>query len=265
VKEYKVLDHGFVRVIDSMGSDEAVIQAARISYGREDVEGGKGLIQYLTRHRHSTPIEAAVIKLGIRMPIFVARQFVRHRNATINEKSLRYVKAERLYYLPEAYHKASTSSKQGRSDVVVPLSEKYRERVQAHCEFGFALYEDMIEAGVAPEEARQHLPLNTYTDWIWKIDLHNLLHFLKLRTDQTAQHEIREYAKVIEKIVEEWCPVTFAAWAEHVRDAVTFSAKGITALRWVLEGDWRETLDMDLARIGVSAGERREMLEALDG
>ena len=259
---HHVLDHGFVRVIDYMGDDAAIVQAARVSYGAgtKAVSNDRGLIRYLVRHRHSTPLEMCEIKLHVKLPIFIARQWIRHRTANVNEYSARYSILDREFYLPEPDHLAAQSStnRQGRGDTLTAEQSAHilhllrRDATQA-----FDTYEDLInDAGdgkparddapqLARELARMNLTLNTYTQWYWKCDLHNLLHFLSLRIDSHAQYEIRVYAEVIAELVKVWVPHAWEAFNDYRLDAVTLSATEIGALRDTLRlyGNAADALD----------------------
>ena len=249
-----VLDHGFVRVIDYMGDDGAIVQAARVSYGRgtRRVSEDAGLIRYLMRHRHSTPFEMCEIKYHVKLPIFVARQWIRHRTANVNEYSARYSILDREFYLPAPEHLAaqSASNRQGRGDVLsgdeaAQVLDILREDA-ARCYDHYAemLNEDETGAardpsrqGLARELARMNLTLNTYTQWYWKIDLHNLLHFLSLRADPHAQYEIRAYADAMLRSVEAWVPIACAAFRDYRLGAVTLSAGMLAAVRRMLDGE----------------------------
>ncbi len=195
----KCLDKGFVRLVDSMGGDDAIVQAARVSYGQgtSKVSQDRGLIRYLMRHRHTTPFEMVEFKFHCKMPIFVARQWVRHRTANINEYSLRYSEARDEFYMPDPEHIQfqSALNKQGRmGEVPIELKQKVFDSFKEISERSFAIYSELNEAGVARELARSILPVNLYTEWYWKNDLHNLLHFVGLRSDSHAQYEIRVFS-----------------------------------------------------------------------
>jgi thymidylate synthase (FAD) len=235
-----VLDHGFIRVIDYMGTDDAVVQAARVSYGTGTKQRSedRGLIRYLMRHRHTTPFEMCEIKFHIKLPIFVARQWIRHRTANVNEYSARYSILDREFYVPEILAKQSDKNNQGRGEAI--SQEENDAALRLIKEFSEKAYENylnlmnvdeegnmavMDRAGIARELARMVLPTNFYTQWYWKIDLHNLLHFLSLRADSHAQHEIRVYAETIAQIVKSWVPVTFEAFEDYVVNGATLSAK----------------------------------------
>lgn len=264
-----VLDHGFVRVIDYMGDDAAIVQAARVSYGAgtRKVSEDAALIRYLLRHRHTTPFEMCEIKYHVRLPIFVARQWIRHRTANVNEVSARYSILDREFYLPapEALAAQSESNRQGRGAVlegeqaarVLDVLREDAMRCHDH-------YLDLLEPrdglpGLARELARMNLTLNTYTQWYWKCDLHNLLHFLALRAEAHAQYEIRVYAERMLETVAAWVPATYAAFRDCSLGAVTFTAPMLAVLRRMLAG---ETLDQ--AGSGLGKREWAEMMAALE-
>ncbi|CAI9120002.1 FAD-dependent thymidylate synthase [Brytella acorum] len=239
------LDHGFIRVVDYMGDDGAVVQAARVSYGRgtKKVSEDTGLIRYLMRHRHSTPFEMCEIKFHVKLPVFVARQWIRHRMANVNEYSARYSILDREFYLPtpEQISAQSQSNRQGRAEVLSPdkaaevLALLRRDATQCYDAYERLL--DPDQYGLARELARMNLTLNTYTQWYWKIDLHNLLHFVSLRADPHAQYEIRVYAEAILDVLRAWVPVTCAAFEEYRLGAFTFSAGMIRVLQRQLAGE----------------------------
>src|SRR3954462_15151382 len=253
-KAVPVLDHGFVRVIDYMGDDGAIVQAARVSYGRgtRRVSEDRGLINYLMRHRHTTPFEMCEIKYHVKLPIFVARQWIRHRTANVNEYSARYSILDNEFYIPAPEHLAAqaTVNRQGRGDVlqgaaarrVLDLLREDSER--AYAGYAAMLNEDEAGApldpawpGLARELARMNLSLNFYTQWYWKTDLHNLLHFLSLRADPHAQYEIRAYAETMLETVQRWVPLAHAAFLEYSLNAATISASGLAVLRRMLAGE----------------------------
>ncbi len=260
-----VLDHGFVRVVDYMGDDAAVVQAARVSYGRGTRRAleDEGLIRYLMRHHHSTPFEMCEIKFHVKLPIFVARQWIRHRTANVNEYSARYSILDKDYYIPEPGQLAaqSSSNRQGRGEV---LDSQTATRVLAllreDAEQTYGHYEEMLseETGLARELARMNLTLNTYTQWYWKTDLHNLFHFLRLRADSHAQYEIRVYAEAMMETVKAWVPLSYNAFCDYRLGAVTFSAKMMAVLRKLLADE-----PVDQASSGLSKREWAEMLAAL--
>ena len=265
-----VLDHGFVRVIDYMGDDAAVVQAARVSYGRgtRRVSEDAGLIGYLMRHRHSTPFEMCEIKFHIKLPIFVARQWIRHRTASVNEYSARYSVMDREFYIPAPEHLAaqSDSNRQGRGVSLEPARAAAVLEVLRHdaatCHDHYA---ELLEGGadggpgLARELARMNLTLNTYTQWYWKIDLHNLLGFLALRADPHAQYEIRAYAEPMLAVVEAWAPLTFRAFQEHRLGAATLSAGMLAVVRRRLAGE-----AVDQPGSGLSRREWAELAAVLE-
>ncbi len=224
----KCLDKGFVRLVDSMGGDGAIVQAARVSYGKgtSKMSQDRGLIRYLMRHRHTTPFEMVEFKFHCKMPIFVARQWVRHRTANINEYSLRYSEARDEFYYPEPENIQFQSSlnKQGRSGEVPPeLKQKVLDYFKENSERSFALYQELNKAGVARELARSLLPVNIYTEWYWKNDLHNLLHFIGLRSDSHAQYEIRVFSNAMAHYVKEKAPFAWEAYQDYVVHGMRFS------------------------------------------
>ena len=270
-----VLDHGFVRVIDYMGDDGAIVQAARVSYGKgtKQVREDAGLINYLMRHRHSTPFEMCEIKYHIKLPIFVARQWIRHRTANVNEYSARYSVLDREFYIPAPEHLAAQSdaNRQGRGDVlqgdeaakVLDLLKTDAARSYAHYEEMLNVREDGSEidpgrAGLARELARMNLPLNIYTQWYWKCDLHNLMHFLSLRADPHAQYEIRAYADVMLDTLKRWVPLTYAAFESHVLTGVKLSGPALEVVKRLLAGE-----AVDQADSRHSKREWRELMESL--
>ena len=266
-----VLDHGFVRVIDYMGDDNAVVQAARVSYGRgtRKVSEDARLIRYLMRHRHSTPFEMCEIKYHVKLPIFVARQWIRHRMANVNEYSARYSILDREFYIPAPEHLAaqSDSNRQGRGAVLAGaeaaevLDLLRSDAAQAYDHYAHMLNEhgaDPARQGLARELARMNLTLNTYTQWYWKSDLHNLLNFLSLRADNHAQYEIRAYADVMLRTVEAWVPHTFAAFGDYRMGAVTLSAGMLAVVRRMVAGQ-----AVEQAGSGLSKREWSELMEAL--
>jgi thymidylate synthase (FAD) len=272
-----VLDHGFVRVVDYMGDDGAIVQAARVSYGRgtRKVSEDQGLIRYLMRHRHSTPFEMCEIKYHVKLPIFVARQWIRHRMASVNEYSARYSILDREFYIPAPEHLASQSqsNRQGRGAVlqgeaasaVLRLLREDASRCHDHYALMLGGEEEAGEAqgeargfGLARELARMNLTLNTYTQWYWKADLHNLLNFLALRLDAHAQYEIRVYAEAMLQTVRAWVPQACAAFEEYRLGAFTFSASMLDVLRRMLAGERVEQKGS-----GLSRREWDEMMTAL--
>lgn len=270
-----VLDSGFVRLVDYMGNDAAVVQAARVSYGRgtKSVSDDRNLIRYLMRHHHTTPFELAVAKFHVRAPIFVTRQWFRHRTASINEYSARYSVLEREFYFPRPEHMAAQSStnRQGRDAVLPPdeadaalaiLREDAGRAYDHYLHLMNADEEgqpiDPSRAGLARELARMNLPVNVLTQFYWQANLWNLLHFLRLRADPHAQMEIRAYADAMLRIVEAWVPLTFEAFADYMRDAVHISGPGLRVVKAMLAG---ETPTAESA--GLSKREWRELMEVL--
>ncbi|MCC6001178.1 MAG: FAD-dependent thymidylate synthase [Pararhodobacter sp.] len=260
-----VLDHGFVRVIDYMGDDAAIVQAARVSYGAgtKHVSNDEGLIRYLMRHWHSTPFEMCEIKLHVKLPVFVARQWIRHRTANVNEYSARYSILDREFYLPapDALAAQSTVNNQGRGAV---LQGEEAARVLAMLKADAAQmydhYQDMLsdegQQGLARELARMNLPMNIYTQWYWKTDLHNLFHFLRLRADAHAQYEIRVYADAIAEAVADWVPLAWKAFSDYRVGGVALSAAAVDCLKRRLAGE-----AVTQASSGMSAREWREFEE----
>ncbi len=253
---FQVLDHGFVRVVDYMGNDGSVVQAARVSYGAgtKKVNADKGLINYLLAHRHTTPFEMCEIKFHIKLPIFIARQWIRHRTASVNEYSARYSIMEDEFYIPKAEALAPQSkvNHQGR-DESKPLSQEQQKKVlellKQDAKQCYDHYLDMINQdsngniadeskdGLARELARMNLPINCYTQWYWKIDLHNLLNFLFLRADSHAQFEIREYANVMLEITKRWVPHCYEAFVKYRQSGKEFSGPAVEVLKKKLKGE----------------------------
>ena len=270
-----VLDHGFVRVVDYMGDDGAVVQAARVSYGRgtRQVREDAGLIRYLLRHRHTTPFEMCEIKLHVKLPIFVARQWIRHRTANVNEYSARYSVLDREFYLPapEQLAAQSTANRQGRGDVLQgDEARDVLEVLKADATRAFDHYEAMLNedaeggrlvedrVGLARELARINLPLSAYTQWYWKVDLHNFMHFLALRADSHAQYEIRVYADAMISVLERWVPATFAAFRDYRLDAAELSGPAVAVVRRLLAGEAVEP-----GSSGLAPREWRELMHLL--
>jgi thymidylate synthase (FAD) len=243
-KPIPVLDHGFVRVIDYMGTDAAVVQAARVSYGAgtKKIQEDRGLINYLMRRRHTTPFEMCELKLHIKMPIFVARQWVRHRTASLNEYSARYSVMSKEFYIPEISQlaKQSETNKQGKSAEELDRNhaDEIMEIFQQSCADAHKKYSHLLDdLSLTRELSRVILPLGAYTEMYWKIDLHNLMHFLKLRADSHAQYEIRCYADVIMEILKKWLPITSEAFINYQKEATSLSKKGVELLKRMLKGD----------------------------
>jgi thymidylate synthase (FAD) len=271
------LDKGFVRVIDYMGDDVAIVQAARVSYGRgtRKVSDDRGLINYLMRMRHTSPFEMCELKLHVKLPIFVARQWIRHRTASVNEYSARYSVLQDEFYVPAAEHLAAQSSanRQGRGEVLDGAqAADAQERIARNGALAYELYGELLNQdaageplrperpGLARELARIVLPLNTYTEWYWKTDLHNLLHFMALRADPHAQYEIRAYALVLQEVVRRWVPLTAAAFEDYRLNGAELSAKALAAVRRMLAGEAVAQADS-----GLSAREWRELQALLAG
>lgn len=235
-QEFPALDHGFIRVVDYMGNDSAVVQAARCSYGdgTKTVSEDRGLIRYLIKNRHTSPLEMCEIKLHVKLPIFVARQWIRHRTANVNELSARYSVLKDEFYIPETFHMQSTDNKQGSGDELSEDSSNcIKDIMKESSDKSYSLYKTLLEdLDVSREIARTILPVSTYTEWYWKIDLHNLLHFLKLRCDKHAQKEIRVYADIILSIVKTWCPIIYEAFEEFVLNTQTLSYIELEAIRY---------------------------------
>ncbi len=267
-----VLDHGFIRVVDYMGDDSAIVQAARVSYGKgtKKVSEDRGLINYLMRHWHTTPFEMCEIKFHIKVPIFIARQWIRHRTANVNEYSARYSILDREFYMPEARHLAaqSTINNQGRGEVLEGeyaqkvLELLKRDAMQAYDTYEYLLNEKEEEGrpGLARELARMNLPVNYYTQWYWKIDLHNLMHFLRLRADAHAQYEIQAYANVMIDVLKRWVPFAYDAFMDYRAGAAVFSSKMLEVLRRRLKGEV-----VTKENSGLTAREWSEMEKILEG
>jgi thymidylate synthase (FAD) len=272
-----VLDHGFVRVIDYMGDDAAVVQAARVSYGKgtKKVSEDKGLIHYLMRHRHSTPFEMCEIKFHVKLPIFVARQWIRHRTANVNEYSARYSILDREFYIPapEQLAAQSVANRQGRGDVLTGaeaarvLDILRQDSTNAYDHYAEMLNEseagetnDAEKQGLARELARMNLSLNFYTQWYWKIDLYNFMHFLSLRADPHAQYEIRIYADAMLDVLRKWVPLTAEAFDQHRLHAITLSKNALAAVKRMLKG---ETVTLETS--GLGKREWSELQAVLNG
>jgi thymidylate synthase (FAD) len=261
-KAQPVLDHGFVRVVDYMGDDAAICQAARVSYGKgtKSVQNDVGLIRYLMRHWHSTPFEMCEIKLHVKLPVFVARQWIRHRTANVNEYSARYSILDREFYIPEADSLAAQSAvnNQGRGRVLQGAeAARVLNILKTDSDRAYDNYEAMIsdegQDGLARELARMNLPANIYTQWYWKVDLHNLFHFLRLRADAHAQYEIRVYADVICDMVRDWVPAAYGAFEDYRLGGAVLSSKSLDCVRRMLAG---EKVTQETS--GMSKGEWRE-------
>lgn len=236
-KEFPVLDKGFVRLVDYLGSDQRIVQAARVSYGEgtKTYRQDQALIDYLLRNEHTSPFEQVTLTFHAKMPVFVARQWVRHRTARLNEISGRYSVMKDEFYVPAAENLApqSTDNKQGRGEEALPpeLAGPIIDRMQSQQSAAYAAYSELIDDGIAREIARINLPLSVYTEWYWQIDLHNLFHFLRLRLDPHAQYEIRAYAEVMYNIAKEVAPMACASFENHILGGVRVSAKELAVLR----------------------------------
>lgn len=275
-KPFPVLDHGFVRVVDYMGDDSAIVQAARVSYGKgtKKATEDRGLIRYLMRHRHSTPFEMCEIKFHVKLPMFVAREWIRHRTANVNEYSARYSILDREFYVPAPNQlaKQSTLNRQGRDEILEgEEAKRVLDALKRDASQCYDTYQELLnvnEAGnvrdaaapnLARELARINLPVGFYTQWYWKIDLHNLFHFLSLRASSHAQYEIRVYAEVMLDMVKQWVPHAYEAFMDYRMGGVHVSAKGLDIIKRRLKG---ETVTQESS--GLSPREWRELLTVLD-
>ena len=268
------LDHGFVRVVDYMGDDTSIVQSARVSYGKgtKQVSTDSGLIKYLMRHWHSTPFEMCEIKYHIKLPIFIARQWIRHRTANVNEYSARYSILDKEFYLPTKENLAaqSKSNRQGRGDVLEgDQANEVLELLKKDAERTYTNYETMLnekydgstidenKKGLARELARMNLTLNTYTQWYWKTDLLNLMNFLRLRADTHAQYEIRAYADVMTDTLKKWVPITFDAFMDYRVGGMELSAKGKKVIQKLIKGE-----KCDLESSKLSKREWNELMQS---
>ena len=275
-KDFPLLDHGFIRVIDYMGDDQSIVQAARVSYGKgtKKVSEDRGLIRYLMRHRHSTPFEMCEIKLHVKLPIFVARQWIRHRTASINEYSARYSVLDKEFYIPNEKNLAiqSNINKQGRGKVLSKnRSQEALKMLKDDAQRTYQTYENLLnetnegkiidnnKEGLTRELARINLTLNTYTQWYWKTNLHNLMNFIQLRADDHAQYEIRVYAKIIFDIMKKWVPLTSAAFESYRSGSVALSSEALEVVRALISGKKVSQKDSNLG-----AREWRELMAVLN-
>lgn len=273
---FKVLDKGFVRVVDYMGNDAAVTQSARVSYGKgtKMLNQDKGLINYLMRHRHTTPFEMCEIKFHVKLPIFIARQWIRHRTANVNEYSARYSIMNKEFYIPEPAQLAvqSTINKQGRGGTLNPQeSARVLEILRADSEQCYDHYQEMLNedaneniidenrSGLTRELARMNLTMNYYTEWYWKVDLHNLFHFLSLRADPHAQYEIQAYAETMLELVKKWVPLSYEAFMKYRKNAMHLSEPATALVKKLIAG---QKIDPD--NKGMAPREWREFLDQLD-
>lgn len=264
-KEIKCLDYGFVRLVDIMGDDSAIVQAARVSYGKgtKSVSEDRGLIRYLMRHKHTSPFEMVEFKFHIKLPIFIARQWIRHRTANVNEYSGRYSEMKDEFYIPEKsqIRTQSTVNKQGRSDETLQESSisRINEIFESSQKKSFDEYTEMLNLGLARELARINLPLSNYTEWYWKIDLHNLFHFLRLRMDSHAQYEIQVYGNAIAEIVKSSVPLAWEAFEDYIFNAINFSGQEIKALSKLINAENIPDIDT-LVNNGLSKREASEFI-----
>jgi len=271
-----ILDHGFVRVVDYMGDDTSIVQSARVSYGKgtKKVSTDEGLIKYLMRHWHSTPFEMCEIKYHVKLPIFIARQWIRHRTANVNEYSARYSILDKEFYLPSPEHLAaqSQSNRQGRGDILEgEKAKKVLDLLRGDAEQTYNNYETMLNerydgsiidensVGLARELARMNLTLNTYTQWYWKTDLLNLMNFLRLRADHHAQYEIRAYADAMLDTVKKWVPITYEAFMDYRVGGTEVSSKGKHIIKKLINGK-----KVSIEDSGLSKREWNELMEAFD-
>ena len=269
-----VLDHGFVRVVDYMGDDTSIVQSARVSYGKgtKKVSTDSGLIKYLMRHRHSTPFEMCEIKYHIKLPIFIARQWIRHRTANVNEYSARYSIMDKEFYVPSKENLAaqSTNNRQGRGALINGTqADNILKILKEDAERNYQHYEEMLnekydgtiidnkKQGLARELARMNLTLNSYTQWYWKTDLLNLLNFLALRADSHAQFEIREYADVMMNTVKKWVPISYDAFVDYRVGGMELSAKGKIVIQKMIKGE-----KCDIESSGLSKREWNELMNS---
>ena len=264
---HKVLDHGFVRVIDYMGNDTSIVQAARVSYGEgtKKSRDDKSLIFYLMRHWHSTPFEMCEVKLHVKLPVFVARQWIRHRTANVNEYSARYSILDNEFYIPKSENLASQSSSnnQGRGDVLEgEEATKVIQILKSDSLRSYKSYEKMLskenKKGLARELARMNLPTNIYTQWYWKTDLHNLFNFIRLRNDLHAQYEIRVYAEKIAELVKKWVPFAFEAFEQYQLNSSHLSSNGLSCIKRLMKGE-----DVSQDNSGMGKREWKEFCEII--
>ena len=271
-----ILDHGFIRVVDYMGDDASVVQAARVSYGKgtKKISTDAGLIKYLMRHWHSTPFEMCEIKYHVKLPIFIARQWIRHRTANVNEYSARYSILDKEFYLPASEHLAAQSqvNRQGRGDVLEgEQAKQVLNLLKSDAEKTYSNYETMLnerydgtvidenKTGLARELARMNLTLNTYTQWYWKTDLLNLMNFLRLRADDHAQYEIRAYAEAMLDTVKKWVPITYVAFMDYRVGGTEVSAKGKAVIQKLIKGE-----KISIEQSGLSKREWNELMISFD-
>jgi len=268
-KEIPCLDHGFVRLIDVMGDDAAIVQAARVSYGKgtKSVTEDRGLIRYLMRHKHTSPFEMVEFKFHVKLPIFIARQWIRHRTANVNEYSGRYSEMKDEFYLPEKSQLRTQSvvNKQGRSDEKLEDDsvQIIYDKLSNSFEESYSEYKEFLELGLAREIARINLPLSNYTEWYWKIDLHNLFHFLRLRIDKHAQYEIQVYGNAIAEIVKKAVPLAWEAFEDYILNSSYFSSIENKVLAELIDYSKLPSVD-DLVQKGISKREAIELIDKLN-
>jgi thymidylate synthase (FAD) len=267
-KKFDVLDQGYVILRDVMGDDQSIVNAARISYqqGTRKVSEDAGLIDHLMRHRHTSPFEMPVLRFQVKLPIFVERQWVRHRTCSMNEMSGRYSEMPEEFYVPEVdvVRAQSKTNKQGREEPLhIAFVGKFIDRVVNTGEGAFKNYKASLDLDVARELARIQLPLGTYTEKVWQMNLHNLLHFLKLRTDSHAQWEIQQYANVIEGIVAEFFPLTYGSWKNHVKDAVILSHDEMGLIRLLMDDLKPEAVEDLFSVLPISKSRKLELRKKL--
>ncbi len=269
-KRIDCLDKGFVRLIDVMGDDAAIVQAARVSYGSgtKKVLEDRGLIRYLLRHAHTTPFEMVEFKFHVKLPIFVARQWIRHRTANVNEYSGRYSEMKDEFYTPNPndIRPQSVLNKQGRSEETLPdgMAEQAANAFKAGQDDAYAQYQEFLEQGIAREIARINLPVSNYTEWYWKIDLHNLFHFLRLRIDSHAQYEIRVFAEAIAELVKPFVPHAWEAFEDYVLNAHRMTAPELKVMKHLLES-MEFPSDETLAELGLKGREAVEFKDKMRG
>ena len=271
-----ILDHGFIRVVDYMGNDTSIVQAARVSYGKgtKKVNTDAGLIKYLMRHWHSTPFEMCEIKYHVKLPIFIARQWIRHRTANVNEYSARYSILDKEFYLPQQENLAAQSqiNRQGRGEILKgEQAKQVLDLLKKDAEQTYSNYEEMLnerydgsvidenKVGLARELARMNLTLNTYTQWYWKTDLLNLMNFLRLRADDHAQYEIRAYADAMLDTLKKWVPITYEAFMDYRVGGTEVSAKGKSIIKKLIKGE-----EISIEDSGLSKREWNELMIAFD-
>ena len=265
-REFRVLDKGFVRLVDYLGGDARIVQAARVSYqeGTKTIREDGALIDYLVRHKHTSPLEQVVLTFHLKLPIFVARQWLRHRTARLNEISGRYSVMRDEFYLPDEaqVRRQSAANKQGRSDEEVPaeLRAKTLELLQSGQQGAYTAYQELLDEDVARELARVNLPLSLYTEMYWQIDLHNLFHFLRLRLDAHAQYEIRVYGEAMAELAHAVAPLAYRAFEEHSLYAKTFSRSEMQVLLQAVD---REALGRALENSDLRKTRQRELLDKL--